>query len=383
MKIGIITFHFVSNQGAALQCYALQTWLEKKGAEVEVINYRPSYHVAKYAAWKNPFLIAQNNWKRNADRSLPDKARIYARGFIRGILASAKQTDKKKYQIFREFTEEHLHQTRKYKSLRQLRKNPPSADLYVAGSDQIWNPDITDYGFDKAYFMKFGSDETKRITYAVSPKEHYTDPEKQELSVLCRGIDAISVREENADLARAAECGIQVHVDPSLLLEEKDYRPLEAERLVKEPYLFVYGLENSSLIDEAAQIISRERGLKVINGSPERTRLSFDCEKVRYFGPCEFLSFMRHADYIVTNSFHGTAFSIIYKKPFTVVAHTTKGKRMVDLLKRIGLSSRLWDKADGSRADGSWKEEIDYGAAGEKLHCLQEDADRYFQAFLK
>ena len=184
MKIGIVTFHFASNYGAVLQCYALQEYLTRRGHNVEVINYRPSYHMVRYAGWKNPFLVARENWKRNKNERKIKRIYIYIRGFVRGIILSLKQTDGVKYRLFYDFTKKYLNQTQTYRTVKQLRRNPPEDEVYVVGSDQLWNPDFTDFRFDKAYFLDFGAPTTKRLSYAVSMKEEYTAEEMAQILFL-------------------------------------------------------------------------------------------------------------------------------------------------------------------------------------------------------
>ena len=374
MKIGIITFHFASNQGAVLQCYALQTYLEKQGHMVEVIDYRPAYHLAKYTPHKNPFIIAKSNWKRNSKMRAPKRVYIYIRGFARGVISSIEQADRVRFALFESFRDEHLHQSERYTTLKQLQNKPPCDDLYIAGSDQIWNTDFCDYELDPAYFLKFGNLGTKRVTYAVSPKEKYSNTEKEQLKELCRGLDYISIREPNPDITQVVERDVEIDPDPTLLIDKEDYNVIEAERIVREPYLFVYGMEDASEVDSAVKTISETKGLKVVNGSPHRIRLSMECEKVYDYGPKEFLSYIKYASYVVTNSFHGTVFSVLYEKPFTSVTHSTRGKRITSLLSAIELDSRLWDETTSS-----WNSGIDYESVRRKIELLRNNADNYFK----
>ena len=374
MKIGIITFHFASNQGAALQCYALQTYLERRGHEAFVIDYRPAYHTAKYAAVKNPFVIGRTNWRKNAKKPFGKRLVSFFRGAARAVVASAKKTDKRRAELFSDFAKQYLHLSGKYTSLSALQKNPPQADAYVSGSDQLWNPDFLDNRFDAAYFLCFGDKDVKKLTYAVSLKEHYTDAEKEELKKLSADIDGLCIREENEDFERTVNRAVSVCIDPTLLVDAAAFAPAEEKRLVPEPYLFVYGLENSEALDEAVKTIATELKLKVINGTPHRTRLTMPCTKTFNYGPRQFLSYVKHADYVVTNSFHGTAFSVIYKRRFSVIAHTTRGKRMTELLTKLGLRDRIY-----GGAPDAWKQEIDYDAAYEKLSRLRKVTDTYFE----
>lgn len=377
-KAGIITFHFAHNQGAVLQCYALQTYLSKLGHAVSVINYRPPYHTVKYSAWKNPFLVARSNWKRNSKKRLDKRLIMAARGFARGIIANIKRTDSLADQKFNAFIEKYLTQTKLYTSLEELKLDPPKMDAYISGSDQLWNPELLDYCFDPAYFMDFGFENTKRITYAVSLKEHYCESEKNQLKKLCSKIDGLCIREGNEDLVQTLGGDVKVCIDPTLLLDKQDYEPLESEKKVNEPYVFVYGFETTDQINEAVKTIADKLNLKVINGSPKRIKLSGDCRKIYNYSPDEFLSYINHADYVVTNSFHGTAFSIIYKKKFVVVPHTSRGRRMTELLAKLGIANRIWRDASCP-----WESDIDYRALSEKLEMLRDNSKTYLEQNLK
>lgn len=377
MKIGIITFHFASNYGAVLQCYALQEYLTRRGHNVEVINYRPSYHMVRYAGWKNPFLVARENWKRNKNERKIKRIYIYIRGFVRGIILSLKQTDGVKYRLFYDFTKKYLNQTQTYRTVKQLRRNPPEDEVYVVGSDQLWNPDFTDFRFDKAYFLDFGTPTTKRLSYAVSMKEEYTEEEMAQLLFLSKKLNSISIRENNKDFEKNINRMVNICIDPTLLLNSEDYSSLEAERLIQEPYVFVYGLENSEDLNHATRIISKVRGLKVVNGSPHRTKILCECECVYNYGPKEFLSYIKYADYVITNSFHGTAFSILYHKSFVVIPHTKRGRRMTELLSKLNLSARIW-KCESCE----WNKNIDYGSVTNKLQELRYNTEKYFNSNL-
>lgn len=377
MKIGIVTFHFASNYGAVLQCYALQEYLTRRGHNVEVINYRPSYHMVRYAGWKNPFLVARENWKRNKNERKIKRIYIYIRGFVRGIILSLKQTDGVKYRLFYDFTKKYLNQTQTYRTVKQLRRNPPEDEVYVVGSDQLWNPDFTDFRFDKAYFLDFGAPTTKRLSYAVSMKEEYTAEEMAQILFLSKKLDSISIRENNKDFEKNVERVVSICIDPTLLLNSEDYRLLETNRLIPEPYVFIYGLENSEDLDYATKIISKIQGLKVVNGSPRRTKISCECECVYNYGPKEFLSYIKYADYVITNSFHGTAFSIIYQKSFVVIPHTKRGRRITELLSELDLGARIW-----GNEECEWSKKIDYISVNNRLQELRNNTKKYFDSNL-
>ena len=168
MKVGIITFHFAHNQGAVLQCYALQKVLEDSGHSPYVIDYRPAYHAVRYTARKNPFVLANNSWKKYRKSSFARRVYLSCRGFARGMVTLVKPSDKTREKNFEAFINKHLALTARFSSLGKLKKHAPAFDAYISGSDQLWNPELLDGNLDPAYFLNFGSDSVRRITFAIS-----------------------------------------------------------------------------------------------------------------------------------------------------------------------------------------------------------------------
>ena len=342
MKIGTITFHFASNQGAVLQCYALKKYLEKQGHEVSVIDYQPTYHTVRYKSKKNPFVYARGFWKKFSGKKLSRRIYLTLRSFIRCVYMNMKQTDRKIEECFDSFRNKHLNLTKEYKSISQLRKDPPEMDAYISGSDQLWNPELLDQSFDEAYFLRFGKEKTERIAYAVSIGKAFSDRYLCQLKNLCADFDAISLREYNKSAIDAIGKDVHVCVDPTFLLQAEDYQEAEGEIELGEPYIFVYGFESNSSIFEAIEAAKRKYNCRVINGSPTKIKYQGEAEKIREYGPDMFLSYIKHASCVVTNSFHATTFSIIYQKQFVTVPHSTRGMRMKNLLGRLGLCSCLY-----------------------------------------
>jgi len=157
-------------------------------------------------------------------------------------------------------------------------------------------------------------------------------------------------------------------------LERKDYGEIESARLESEPYIFVYGFENLKDLDTLVREVSQKKKLKVINGSPNRIFLTCQCKNIYNYGPSAFLSYIKNADFIITNSFHGTAFSVIYRKQFVVIPHTTRGKRMVRLLEKLGLSHRIW-----KRDNFIWQDKVEYSNAEKKLLILRAHSCSYLE----
>ena len=371
MKVGIITFHFVSNQGGVLQAYALQTYLEKNGYDTSIINYRPGYHTIRYKANKNPFAYSKWYWKKFADRHTLKRIQLTLRSFVRCLYMNYKHTDREVERLFADFTNKNLHETEIYTSLKGLKKNPPKLDAYVSGSDQLWGPDLLNLEFDPAYFLNFG-EALPKITYAVSTGRDLTSEELSKLRGLSEDLTAVSLREYNESTIKAVGKDVHICIDPTLLLDASDYANVENKLLESDSYIFVYGFETNEDIKQAIGIASKKYECKIINGSPNRIKLDGDIVELRDYGPDRFLSLIKNAQCVVTNSFHGTAFSIIYKKEFITVAHSTRGRRMVELLNKVELNYRLWGDSQFSI-----EKCIDWEAAYEKLSILRKGSSEY------
>jgi len=372
MKVGIITFHFVSNQGGVLQAYASQLFLQKHGHDAYIINYRPGYHTVRYAARKNPFLYTSWYWKKFKNKSLSKRIFLTIKSFFRCVVMNVSGTDRKKWQLFDTFISNNLRQTEVYTSLKQLRKNPPPFDAYVSGSDQLWNPDLLNFAFDPSYFLDFGPSKVRKITYAVSSGKKLSERENAQLASLCKNLSSISLREYDESTVKAIGRDVQICIDPTLLLEKEDYQKVESQTIEPEPYIFVYGFENNEATQQAVDMAVAKYNCKIINGSPDRIFLSNACKKLRDYAPDRFLTLIKNAQCIVTNSFHGTAFAVIYKKDFITVTHTTRGKRMVSLLDNLGLNCRLFD-----HQNFDFNSSIDWVAVETELSTLKKQSSDF------
>ena len=375
MKIDILTFHFVSNQGGVLQCYALQTFLEKQGHEVRVIDYRPSYHTVRYDAVKNPFVYTRWYWRRFRNADALTRAVRAGKSFARCIYLNARQDERITAQLFSNFIQKNLHLTEKYTTLKQLRKRPPQADAYVVGSDQLWNPDLLDFEFDPAYFLDFGGSAIPRISYAVSTGRQLNKNELSQLGNLCERLSAVSIRENNEQLIKAVGRDVHICIDPTLLLHAEDYASVENTQNEAEPYIFVYGFEDTDEIHQAVEKAVEKYHCRVLNGCPHRIKLQRETVKLRALAPDRFLTLVKNARCVVTNSFHGTAFSVIYRKDFITVSHRTRGGRMTELLTKLGLRSRLWGDSMFS-----FEGTPDYEEANKRIELLRRHSAEFLLA---
>lgn len=377
MNIGIITFHFVYNQGAVLQCFALKKYLESQGHNVKVINYRPGYHIVRYKSFKNPVQYAMWNWKRHSKKNVLRRTVFTGMSVLRCLYSNLKGKDSKIEQLFSVFAEEHLNQTKEYRSLRQLRKNPPEMDAYISGSDQLWNPELLDQEFDGAYFLEFGDAHIPRIAYAVSMGKEQKEEYRNELKKHCEGLTAVSLREYSEASIEATGRDVHVCVDPTFLINAEDYDKIAKTNTETEPYIFVYGFETTDEIKQAVERAKEKYQCRIINGSPHRVKLDCETKNIREYAPDAFLSYIKNAVCVITNSFHATVFSIIYKKEFITVSHSTRGIRMNELLGKLGLETRLWG-CEEFDIDG----DIPWKTAQEKLEYHRKHSMEYLRLAL-
>ncbi|MGN0166188.1 MAG: polysaccharide pyruvyl transferase family protein [Lachnospiraceae bacterium] len=347
MKIGIITFHFPYNCGAALQCYALQTAIEKEGHEVVIINYRPWYHQNRYTRHKNPMTVAKQNYLRDKD------SRSFRRRLISGIYwyfhaafdIGLWRKNKESEAVFGIFVKKYLHETRIYRTLDDLKKSPPEADLYICGSDQLWNTLLTGGEPDKAYFLDFGPENIRRRSYAVGVNIENPESLKEEIGPLLNRFEAISLRERACEQQVREMCDkdipMQFDKDPTLLLDREEYEALIPDVIFEDrKYVMLYlmGDPSEEKAVELAKVYAKQNNLQLINVIAYPSRKRADVDKNIICGPEKFLWYIKNAKKVYTNSYHAVIFSMIFDRDFNVVPHETTGYRVRELLERYGRS---------------------------------------------
>jgi len=326
-KIKTITCHDVYNFGASLQAYALMKYLQNLGHQVEIINYKPDY--MNYKIWS-----VGDRWKKN----------ILIRFLFLLYVVPLRLRLKSRRSMFDLFTRNWLTVTaKKYLSNDDLKRDPPVADIYFAGSDQIWNTSHH-HGKDPAFYLDFVPSNAVRASYAASfsisqiPSE-YSDFVKSKLEK----IDAISVREKsglNILSSLNIESGIVV-LDPVFLLDMDKWDQL-ASYNTNEKYILIYDQENNSLIKNTAKRLAKEKNLKIY-AITSLYPMYYANNRIITIGPQEFLGLIKNCEFLLTNSFHGTAFSLIFQKQFFTFkrTHEKVNSRMIDLLEMFKLSDRI------------------------------------------
>ena len=337
MRTGVITFHSAHNYGATLQTWALQKTLKKLGAGPCVIHYHPDSIDRLYLPPRLDTFAAK--WKYLTKK----KVRVRTRKL------------RKKYDKYTKFLAEHFELCGNYRTYEELKTNPPKLDCYITGSDQVWNTDHTK-GFDPAYLLDFAEKGSRKISYAASVgRANFLPQYREEFEKSLRTFDAISVRVESARQAVEEASGKEVSVvlDPTLLLNREEYDEIKVPSERKERYILVYMMENNKSMIRLANSISVATGLPIIQRKPSKL---FRNELESFFThtPGEFLGEIEKADYVITNSFHGTVFSIIYNRPFISMLHSETGSRTIDLLKTLGLERHILEDAKTFRNMGQF-----------------------------
>lgn len=356
-----ITCHDVYNAGAALQAYALQTYLAKQGCKAGIIDYKPDYLSGhhKLTAVCNP----------KYDRPLIRELYLLAK--LPGRLAGLRHKH-----AFDAFTAKYFKLTRRYSSFDELCAAPPKADIYFAGSDQIWNP-IFPNGKDPAFYLEFVSDGI-RASYAASfAVEEIPTELRSVMSERIKKFDHISVRESSAlnileQLDVHDGCAV---VDPVFLLTQDHWaemaRPISKKN---KNYLLVYDFDNDPTIRSIAQKVAAERGLDIYSVF----NVPYAKKCFAHVGPQEFLGLISGADFVLSNSFHATAFSIIFEKDFAVTARRDGiNTRMQDLTAALGLNSRMASNEFAQLG------KIDYTHVKERLSALTESSKAYIKIILE
>ncbi len=369
MKIGLLTYHFSENYGALFQAYALREWFLSQGHDAEFINYHPE-HVEGGGDINLKKLFSKRNLKVIYLKLSTLKNKLFG---------NSEQHNK--FELFRS---EYLAVAKPtYKTIEDIEKAHLNYDLLVCGSDQIWNPS-EQFGLDPVYFLNFKIDNAKvrRISYAPSfgRSEIQTQYHKTLINFLDK-LDGVSIREESGVSIINNLTGINpVCVpDPTILIT--DYSSIMTPYTTqKKNYVFCYTLRSSNVIAEVAQKISAKFGSALY--SPYNTHRRWkEIGETVYPCPRQWLYLLNNSEFVVTNSFHGAALSIILNKPFVIVGlqgnKLTLNARVLNLLELVGLSSRFLMSATPEKVDEIVYEKIDWEQVNMKLSLLRNNGSKY------
>lgn len=320
-RVGIITKHGIFNYGSFMQAYATQRAIEKLGYDVEIIDYQypNAYHRTK-PSFKGRLLHEINYLMKNMLPGKPGKSweESYKRCF-----------------------DQHYKLSKHFNTHEEIMANPPIYDIYVAGSDQLWRPEFTNG--DPVFFADFAPNGRKRISYASSfgclnIPEHYKNDYKRMLNAL----DKISVRERSGCDIVETLTGRKAELvaDPSLLLTAEEWRQIMEPPRINKPYVICYGNMAIDYINDIARKIVGDKDVEIVRTNGKF--IDYFNKKIHYLldvGPLEWLGLIANAEFVLAGSFHGTAFSIQFHRPFMSVLTGNKDhdSRQINLLEELGL----------------------------------------------
>lgn len=351
---GIITMTSTYNYGATLQAFALQEYVEKLGGRAEVIDH----------------MRVCNEAHRQID--LKD----FSKGNL--LMMPYKRSLEKGYSNFEKFYKEHMHMGRRYDSDEELLADPPEYDVYISGSDQVWNPRY----IREKFYLTFAKPGKKRISYAASlGVSAIPEESKPVLADFLKQMDGISVREApgKAMIEELTDKKVNLNCDPIYLLDRDTWRSYEKPVSgVEEGYILCYMIYKPAWLNTWLKALKKKTGKKIILVGLNGFRPVVHDKFIRSAGPCEFLWLIDHADAVVTSSFHGTAFSLMFGKPVIAIPDPPRPDRIRYLLSLFGRSQCEMMECDTNKAF----EPYDYEMIEQKIKELRAISNDYLKEFL-
>lgn len=366
MKIGIITFYCSDNYGAMLQAYGLKSYVKSINDDTVIVPYAPPFLTGRH--WFIPYYPFKSK-------------RIRFIWTITGIKHNIQMglnffRQKKNMKKFRKVYL--LDTTPIIKTIRGLKKL--DYNIYIVGSDQIWNPDIT-FGLRKAYFGAFDNIHKKKvIAYAASlGGKELPQVYNNEMKHLLKSVDVISMREEAAIpyINNLTNKSVLAVSDPVFLIDAKQWERIEVKPQ-KKNYILVYDTENNVELNQYVKKLSMEKNLEVVQMKLHKAHDDVEFTIEVCAGPAEFLGYVHYADYVVTNSFHATAFSIIFHKSFVVFCHSSRNARLENVLTQCGLKNRIISKKQEMDID----EPMDWKTVEKKKENMVEKSKKFLEKSL-
>lgn len=361
MRFLTVTY-LINNYGSVLQAYALQNVLKDNSAEPVIVKMknRPAGRKAKAKKYLR-VLKSGKNYTSSVK--------------LKMLLQEGRFSEKEKK--IRRFINDRL-SVLEVGSAREAAREVKDSDVLLAGSDQIWTH-ITGPNADWYTFKWPGlSDDVKRVSYAASASlTELSDAQKDEYHRALRDFSCVSFREQQSvDLLRSyLSAPVRCDLDPTLLFDKERWSEIAAERIESSPYVFIYMLRPDTRLIEMGKRYAAEHNCKVIYTGLMADNYS-GVETVCSAGAEEFLSYIKYADAVITNSFHGMAFSILFEKQFISVQLSSTNSRALNLLNKLGLTDR---QIKTTEEISKLNEKIDYLPVKERLEAERASSLGYIK----
>ena len=361
-KIGIITIHKSTSYGACLQAHALWKYLQLKGYECEIIDLYRNIHKGyipskKYTIFEKPFL-------GNTEKRTSLLSKIYHKITKRILDHIYHKDDNIKKTRFEEFNTL-AHYSQPYKGIDLLYENPPKYDIYITGSDQVWNPTI---GIPlEPYFLTF-TESSNKIAYASSfGISNLNDKYKTMFKPWLAKYKAISCREtDGAQIIKdILNKNVPICLDPTLLIGAEYWNSISISPSYQKPYLLLFFLKGiSKNMLKYCSNMAKANNLQLIILGRASLPIALKYYVVANAGPKEFIGWIKNANAVITDSFHGTVLSIIYNKPFITLMNRRRGAdRFHSLLSMLSLEDRIADSSEKEKIAALLSAPVDYSKA--------------------
>lgn len=356
-QIGILTIFKASNYGAVLQAYALLKTIENLGYAPKIINYEPKGFGGKN---KHGHFLG------------------FIKHFIKYYILGYERTKNHKFKIFRSH---YLPISKEYDTF--FYNIDQEFRLIVVGSDQVWNPEYTNGIIDEGFILQHINNSVTKISYASSAGSYIF--EGKNANILKKSLlkfKAIAVREQSLAI-QFTNMGIQnvkTVLDPTLLVPQTTWDEIakdSADICPPNEYLLIYTFDNNSDCFKVSRAIAQKLHLKIVSINFKFCGGKTADYNISNASPSDFLALFSHASFIVTNSFHGTCFSLIYKKNFFSIKKKNNPQRVANLLSSIGLEGRILDGMDDLKDVPSFS--IDYYNVDSRMRNLQNHSLSYLK----
>ena len=322
-KVCVVTL-YKHNYGAFLQAYALQRFLEDLGFSAEVLNY-------DYYNDRTILGLYIGKIKNNPFRFLKSIAYKLSRYSV----------SKKRDIIMEKCAFERIKQTNYYKSYKELKSNPPFADIYIVGSDQVWNPRLQEQALLSRLLDFVNYPDSVLASYAASVGvKQFSDVEKNIFHNHLNRFDSISVRESNSVslLSELTNKAINVNCDPALLLDANKWDCFKTDIMTSKKYVFVYLAQKSPELIKFAEELAKVNKWDIVDCRANiNYEINYSITAKSILTPMEFVGGIKNASYVVTNSFHCLVFCIHYSKRAYVKIPPLGSSRLAELIENLQL----------------------------------------------
>lgn len=353
-KVGVLTWHYYSNFGSQLQSYALLYTLKSLGLNSELIDYRQD-GLYDLAPWK---------------RALYYLATLFPYYIVKRI------GEKYLFPRFR-FEREFLKLKIKPLKKKELPNVAKKYDCVICGSDQIWAPNV----YNSTYMLDFVPEKVRKVSYAASiGLNEIPDVLVPKYREYIGRLDNVSVREDKGKELLFHKCGIEstVVLDPTFMVSVKKWDSLTISPRLRKKYMFCYFLKVNHKYKKSVMRFAREKGLDVygVSDNPHDSEW-MTLLQWRIIGPREFLGFIRDAEMVVTDSYHCTIFSLLFRKKFATIERFSsdetvcQNSRILQLIKYFGISKQVVAASENFDIP---EEEPDYVAIARKISVLRDES---------